>query len=206
MSEKKSNKPDDRVRNWTFCIYPESAPADWKEIINSWLTPWVLSPLHDKDLNADNSPKKAHFHVLMMFSGKKSYSQIKELTDMLNAPRPEEAKNTKGLVRYFAHVDNPEKAQYPMHEITGYCGADLEEMLKVTGSAKLAVLKEVLKWIDENDIKEFYQVLQEAMYVREDWFPILANNYSVLLQGYIKSKRYSKKYPNIDSETGEIIE
>ncbi|WP_217492410.1 Rep family protein, partial [Lysinibacillus xylanilyticus] len=84
-----AQKKDERTKTWTFVIYPESAPENWREIIGEEHTPWVESPLHDKDVNADGEVKKPHWHVLMMYNSKKSFNQIKRLTDELNAPIPQ---------------------------------------------------------------------------------------------------------------------
>lgn len=47
----------DRKRNWVFVVYPESAPENWREQLKEMLVPGFISPLHDKDVNADGSPK-----------------------------------------------------------------------------------------------------------------------------------------------------
>ncbi|MDF9661329.1 Rep family protein, partial [Bacillus cereus] len=51
VKRKSSNSKDERTRNWTFIVYPESTPENWREIINDLHTPWIESPLHDKDVN-----------------------------------------------------------------------------------------------------------------------------------------------------------
>jgi len=65
--------------------------------------------LHDKDINPDGELKKSHWHVMMMFSSNKSYKQIRESTMKLRSPNPQKVANAKCMVRYFAHMDNPEK-------------------------------------------------------------------------------------------------
>lgn len=44
-------KKDSRTRNWSFIVYPESAPNNWREILQEEMTPFAVSPLHDKDIN-----------------------------------------------------------------------------------------------------------------------------------------------------------
>jgi len=83
-----TQKKDDRTRNWTIVVYPESAPENWIEILQSEQVPFAVSPLHDKDVNVDGEIKKPHWHVMLMYSGKKSFTQIKEIADKLNAPKP----------------------------------------------------------------------------------------------------------------------
>ena len=45
----KENDKDNRSRNWNIIVYPESAPADWKDLLVQEVS-FVCSPLHDKDV------------------------------------------------------------------------------------------------------------------------------------------------------------
>ena len=81
MAEKKQErKADDRVRNFATVVYPESAPENWQETLAGEFIPSFISPLHDKDINPGGEPKKPHYHVILMFEGKKSMEQVKEIT------------------------------------------------------------------------------------------------------------------------------
>ena len=128
-STKKSSTKDSRKRNWTAVVYPESAPENWREILDDEHIEWVESPLHDKDMNPDGSIKKPHWHIMLLFDGNKSYEQIKEITDKINAPIPKYVQSVRAMARYFAHLDNPEKVQYAVSEIRGHGGVDLKELL-----------------------------------------------------------------------------
>ena len=61
---KSSGNKESRTRNWTIVLYPESAPDNWRTLIDDLHIEWVESPLHDKDVNANGEPKKAHWHLL----------------------------------------------------------------------------------------------------------------------------------------------
>ena len=43
----KSQGKDERTRNWTFVIYPESAPKNWRDVLDEQHIQWVESPLHE---------------------------------------------------------------------------------------------------------------------------------------------------------------
>src|SRR5699024_4399385 len=107
----KKNK-NQRTRNWSIIVYPESAPENWIDILQKEYVKMVVSPLHDKDVNPDDTLKKAHYHVLFMFDGVKSYNQVKSIADSVNAPIPQIVGSAKGLTRYMLHIDNTDKAQY----------------------------------------------------------------------------------------------
>nr|WP_217265565.1 Rep family protein [Helicobacter pylori] len=64
-STKKSAKKDlERTRSYAIIIYPDSANSKWLEILERTCIPCAISPLHDKDLENDGTPKKPHYHVL----------------------------------------------------------------------------------------------------------------------------------------------
>ena len=86
--EKNKAKRSARKDFWLFEFYPDSAPENWREIINSWLVDCLVSPLHDSDVNEDGTPKKPHWHGILFFDGQKSFEQVKELIAPLNGPIP----------------------------------------------------------------------------------------------------------------------
>ena len=71
MDDEKAKKVDNRARNWSLVVYPESAPENWRDILDDYHIPWVESPLHDKDVNPDGEIKKKRIGILVCFSGKK---------------------------------------------------------------------------------------------------------------------------------------
>ncbi len=180
-----------RTRNWTFIVYPESAPDGWEEILNGEHLEWIKSPLHDKDINPTGEQKKAHYHVLVLFQGVKTFEQVKALIAPLNCTIPTVCQNVKGLVRYMAHLDNPEKAQYSLSDIVAYGGVDLSEYLKPSKTERYLYIKEMLGFIDYNGITEFKDLMDYAMTERpNDWFQLLCDNSAYVVQQYIKSCRH----------------
>lgn len=206
---KKDGQKETRTKTWTLVIYPESAPQNWREIIDEHHIEWVESPLHDKDKTAAGEPKKAHYHVLLMFGTLKSYEQVKEITDSVNGPIPERCHNAKALVRYMAHLDDPNKAQYDVTDIKGHCGADIAEMLRPSSSERYNIIGEMIDFVKQHRIVEFQDLMDHARQNEfERWFPLLCDNSAVIMVNYIKSQRHrtpSHVYP-VDPETGEIKE
>lgn len=201
MSESK----DERTRNWTFIVYPESAPADWRDRLDTEHIQWIESPLHDKDKNADGEAKKAHWHVLVLFVGKKSFEQVKQLTDSLNAPIPQKTASAKGMVRYMAHLDNPEKVQYSPGDIIGHGGVDVAEYLKPTSSSRYLLIREMMDFVREKNIIEIEDLLTYASTERfDDWFPLLCDNSAYIMGAMIKSRRHRAERAGCNPETGEV--
>jgi len=203
---KTSGNKDSRTRNWTFVLYPESVPENWIDIINELHLEWICSPLHDKDVNANGEAKKPHWHVLLLFQGNKTYEQVKEITDSVNAPIPERCHNSKALVRYMAHLDNPDKAQYSVTDIKSFGGVDLAEMLRPSSSERYTIIHEMITYIKNNNISEFQDLVDYACsYEFERWFPLICDNSAYIVGQYIKSQRH-RIYPICNTSTGEVIE
>lgn len=191
-------KKDERTRNWTFIVYPDSAPENWLEILKAEQVPFAVSPLHDKDVNADGEIKKPHWHVMLMFKGNKSFNQIKDITDKLNAPVPQKVSNAKGMVRYFVHLDNPEKFQYNKDDIQVFGGADIKQHLTSASEQKnerYDGIREMCKFIDDHGVIEFSDLMAYAMDNRADWFELLCDNSAYVVGMYIKSRRHQKQKP-----------
>ena len=193
MGNKSSGNKETRTRNWTVIVYPESAPEHWRDILDDEHLEWIESPLHDKDINADGTEKKPHWHVLLMFGGVKTYEQVKEVTDKLNSPIPTRCHNAKALVRYMAHLDNPDKAQYKVSDIKSHGGVDLSEMLRPSSSERYTLIADMIKFIKENDVIEFQDLMDYAVYNEFDtWFPLLCDNSAFVIGQYIKSQRHRR--------------
>lgn len=200
MAKKKSTENEIRTRNWTVVLYPESAPENWREVIDDMHIEWVESPLHDKDLNATGEPKKPHWHVLLMFGGVKAYEQVKELTDALNAPIPERCHNAKAMVRYMVHMDNPEKAQYNQADIKAHGGVDLAELLRPSSSERYTIISDMIAYVKDNMVIEFQDLMDYARVNEFDtWFPLLCDNSAYVVNQYIKSQRH-----RVNPNTGEV--
>lgn len=199
-----SKNKDQRARSWTFPLYPGSAPENWREILDEYHVPWVESPLHDKDINPDGELKKAHWHIVLFFDGKKSFEQIKEITDALNAPIPQKTANPKGLVRYLIHMDNPEKYQYKREEIVCHCGAEIDEYFALSASSKNAILWEIIEFIRENQVEslvEFMGYIQSTN--KRDWFDVTANRNTMIIKAIIDSV-YQVNHAKDDKRSEEL--
>lgn len=196
---------ESRTRNWTIVIYPESAPENWREILDDTHIEWIESPLHNRDLNATGEVKKAHYHVLLLFGGVKSYEQVIEFIKPLNCPIPTRCHNARALVRYMAHLDNPDKAQYSISDIKSHGGVDIAELLKPSSSERYCIIKDMLEFIKENGIIEFQDLIDYSFsYHFDDWFPLLCDNSSFIIVNYIKSCRH-RENQKIDFSTGEKL-
>lgn len=147
----------DRYRDWTACVYPDSAPADWIDYLKKQHLCFGVSPLHDSDLNGDDTEKKPHYHLYLKYQGLKSYDQVCDDIRYLCCTIPHNVKNPVGLVRYFVHLDNPEKHQYQVEDIICHGGFDklVDEAFKLGITDANEIMSEIQDWITDNQICEY---------------------------------------------------
>ena len=188
MSEKKSNATV-RTRNFATVVYPDSAPENWKQIIAESKIPCFISPLHDKDINANGEPKKPHYHVMPMYDGPKTEDQAREFFATFGGVGCEIVKSARAYARYLCHLDNPEKAQYDIADVVCYGCADYMTLIG-TMADKAKAIREMHAWINENDITCYADVFDYAAIQRSDWFDCLINSGSYPVKEYIKSRTW----------------
>lgn len=197
----KGKKTDDRKRSFATVIYPESLPADWLDRLRATMWKGFVSPLHDKDLNADGTPKKPHYHVLIMFNqnSKKNYeTQIKPVFEQCfenGFAGRVEVISTTGYARYLCHIDNPEKAQYSKDDVIAFGGADYLTTINCAED-NLRIQDEILDFIDDNDILYFHNLIQIARKTNREWYQFLLKN-CYFTREYLKSK--NSEYVNVMS-------
>lgn len=194
MSTQKSNNganTDSRRRNFATVVYPESAPEDWQTILQEQFIPAFISPLHDKDINPTGEPKKPHYHVMLMFEGKKSKEQAKEVFDKVGGVGVEVVNSIRGYARYLCHLDNPEKAQYNVDDVRCICGSDYSGVIGLAID-KYKAVREMIAFCKEYNIDAYCDLLIYASEERSDWFRVLCDNGTVVMKEFLKSKSWKE--------------
>lgn len=183
-----------KKRNWAFVAYPESLPNAWIEQLQQSGLQCAISPLHDRDYNADGSLKKAHYHVILCYSGPTSFNVVCKLVcEQLGQPIPQALEQIRGYYRYFTHKDNPEKAQYNESEIKSINGFNIQDYVELTKSEVFELKKRVMAIIQEQDFIE-YSDLIDFLISSEDLKneSEIALNNTLLFDRYISSRRHKK--------------
>ena len=117
------SKTDKDVRScvWSTISYLDSSSIiDISQALNSHFIPAVISPLHCKDVNDDGSPKKPHYHILLLFKNQKSRSQIREFfVDGLGCVGAEKIFSKQGAFEYLWHANelSPNKPLYDKSQL-----------------------------------------------------------------------------------------
>ena len=132
-------------------VYPESAPSDWLYRLRNWHVPAAVSPLHDADLwdsdkyssridpqtgelindvlvHPAGTVKKPHYHVMIAWGNSTTFNTFSRIfTDIGGVVPPWdhlEVMNVNSMYRYFAHLDDPDKAQYDINDVVLLGGFD----------------------------------------------------------------------------------
>ena len=189
MSEK--TRGHDRTRAWAAVVYPDSAPENWRQLLDDQHIQWVESPLHEFDVNEGTGEvKKAHWHIVLAFDGVKSYEQVCDILAPLNCTVPQRCHSLPGAIRYMAHLDNPEKYQYSPSEIKGHGGFDVAAALVPTSAKRYELIREMQAWCFQENIYEFCDLLDYAAEKRfDDWYPLLCDSCAYVMTSFLKSRR-----------------
>lgn len=200
-----------RHRGWVWVAYPESVADGWREMLVNEGVPMFISPLHDRDVNADGTPKKPHMHGLMLWENPSTYESAKAIADAIGAVMPPKnpmpgapkpyAATVRGAARYLCHLDNPDKVQYDPEDVMciNCTLADYYEVISSAGDDDL-ILDEITDYIDENEVVSFAAFVRYCKQERPDWKRLAYHKYAAFITRYIKSIEWEKRPDREDVE------
>lgn len=171
-----------RNRAYMAIFYPESAPADFRAVIDSWHVPALLV-LHDRDQG-----KKAHYHLLLMFGSLKTLKQVHELTDGLGSTTVQPVHDVRASARYLRHLDHADKHPYPLEAVEAFSGASAEELSVPLDDP----LPEILDFVREQGIVSYSGLVNYCRDWRHEWLKPVASR-TVFWLGYLKSAEWECK-------------
>lgn len=188
-----------KKRNWAFILYLDSAPDNWRDVLQETGCMFAISPYHDKDVNPDGSVKKPHYHIIVCYDGPTTYNVVKRITDSVNATIPQPLEQIRGYYRYFTHLDNPEKYQYDEREISTINGFDINNFVELTYTEVSRYLLQLQTIIKDKHILEYCDLLDYLLDndLLDMWD--VARNHTLLLNTYISSRRFKTKKEIINS-------
>ena len=201
--EKISNPPT-KSRYFCAVLYPDSTTYDTENVIKALaeehLT-FVVSPIHDKDVEEDGSKKKAHYHLLLAYSSATTLKNIRGWFNACGMPESElhsvrVCASGVGYYRYLTHKDNPEKAQYSDNDIRVYNDSDdLFKKFSKTASEKIDDLVRIFQIVDDLNTISFHSLIQYLMLNERDLFKMLTSScaLAICVKEYQRSLEYDLK-------------
>lgn len=169
---------------------------DYSDVLYHFLSDLMIesciSPLHcfDVDPDMNSKYKLPHYHVLITLGsgGKKSVRQWFELLEPIRdfisiAPfdkgdsdletcckvwnRKNKVNKLRSLLRYFKHMDNPEKYQYE-GDLRSFGGFDIQNAL-YSQTDLYCICREIKTWIRQNNCYNFADLVDYADFYDLEW-------------------------------------
>lgn len=178
-----------KSRGWLTVVYPESAPADWVDLLAQHGVQALVSPLHQYDTNADGEVKKAHYHVILLWDGPTTQDNARGYVDLISGVGCLPMASLRGAARYLCHLDNPEKYQYSKDDVRILGGLDYDEIIN-SASDDMLTLYEIFDWIDEHFVVSYRQLLIYARRERPDWAKLILTRHRENVIAYQKSFKW----------------
>lgn len=211
MSKSARNPPlkkdEDKVetKKYACCIlYPDSTTYNVDSIImelaNQHIS-FAVSPIHERDIKEDGSPKKPHYHFLVAYPNATTLNNFKSLFEICGLQKSDLhvvqlCYSGVGYFRYLTHKDNPEKAQYDDNEIrifNDYNG--IFEKFQKTEKDKTNNLIRIFQLVDELDTISFHTLMQYLMLNEVELFKMITSSsaLAICIKEYQRSLEYDKK-------------
>lgn len=177
---KRGRRTDTRGRVFAFIVYQDSAPENWIEKLKEQHVRGFISPAHDRDVLADGSQKKSHWHVMLYFDGKKSREQIdaireKALGEDFNKGL-EEVVTPGAYARYLCHLDDTDKAQYSRNDVIEMGGADYDLAASSAGD-ETVIMSEISAYVVVRDITSVNTLIRYCKEeARRDWLAYISRH------------------------------
>lgn len=207
----KPRLPPTKSKYFCAILYPSSTTYDVDKIIKALaeehLT-FAVSPIHDKDVAEDGSPKKAHYHLLLAYSSATTLNNIIGWFKTCGLPESDlhsvrVCASAVGYYRYLTHQDNPQKAQYDVKDIRIF--NDFDEIFKKfanTESQKIDKLVRIFQIVDELNTISFHALIQYLMFNERDLFKLLTSSsaLAICVKEYQRSLEYDIKRSSINND------
>ena len=182
-----------KSKYWTFLMYQDSMPKNYKEIIEKWCIPVAISPIHDKDLKEDGTLKKPHYHVVIYYNNTTTYNKIMDMIKPLGAEYAEPVISFKGMYEYLIHKNNKEKAQYDEKDIQNIGFDKIEDLVGYSESEQEEIKREIISLINNNNFYEFKEIYDYCLKNELYKCTTILSHASIFFENYLRSKRILEK-------------
>lgn len=187
-----------RSQYWAFIVYPESAPAEWIQILESRHIAMAISPLHHPG-KSDPTPeepegieRKEHHHVMMFFGSLKSAGQAEEIAKSVNGTIPFRIESREGYARYLCHLDNPEKEQFDLDQVIELSGLVYRDNIGAPYN-RTTVLREILDHVRTGGLFSFSDFVFWCADNNDTWFRALTSDCAYIVKEVMQSAYWTMK-------------
>ena len=165
----------DKSRYFTFLLYPESIPDDWKSKLELIGVPIAVSPLHDKDKSTvpGQDFKKPHYHVVYVAKNPVTADSVRYkikqlLGDQSIAKVQIVIRSMTSMYLYLTHESKDaiekKKHKYNKQDITLINNFDVDRYVTLDESEKKELRQTLLEIIDKYKI---VNIIELSAFIRE---------------------------------------
>lgn len=153
-------------------------------------------------------PKKAHVHVLLKGP---SQQNSKWWTDLFAGLMPmretiwEKCLSVPGNMRYFGHLDDPDKYQYGIYGIQGFGGIDMSCLVRVDEIRKTEIHGEILAWLTSNPNMRYFNDLVDR-YSSDVDYSMYIKASSAYWVAYLSARSYKLRDQKAKREKQKLLE
>lgn len=185
------------INSFEFEVYPDSAPEDWLTRLEDLKIQAYVSPFHDKDVKPDGTPKKGHFHIIVVFSGGKNEAFCQGIIDEVGGANGygEVCRSLEGSIRYLVHLGCSNKYHYNPDEIICFGGAPLKKYFSDSEVEDVSTVTEVIKYIKGHKNIIFCDFVDYCLESKHSWLRAMRSTwFSTLVREYLKSNIERNSY------------
>lgn len=168
----------------------------------SWCERHIDPDTGDLDMNyVDAAPyvgkhKKPHAHLLIKLPSQKSAKELSELMSGIVELRPslwEKCISVPGSMRYWAHMDSPEKAQYSPMGIHGFGGIDMSPLMRTNEVKAVELSKAVHDMVSLHGCKYFHELVDLAYEVGDSELVSYLRGQGSFWANYMRSRSEKRR-------------
>lgn len=152
-----------------------------------------LLPIWSDVMPKVGDAKKAHVHVLLKFAGVRTAEYLSGLfADFgleIGVWRWQKVEHLEAMIRYFAHMDQPDKHEYAPMDIIGFGGIDLSCVTHQDANSRIRTLMRVQKHIEDHKIRSYHVLSSWAFATRDSDVISCVCGRSSHFIGYFRSVR-----------------
>lgn len=187
-----------RSQYYSFIVYPESAPENWIQLLESYHIQMLISPLHEpgKSGSEPGEPEgnelKPHHHVLTMFGSLKTADQVSKITQAVNGTLPFAVHSREGYARYLCHLDQKDKQQFKLDQVIELGGAVYIDNIGIPYNRD-TILREMQSYVRVECIYSLGDFMDWCAEHNATWYRALTSDSAYIMKEYMQSKYWTMK-------------
>lgn len=153
---------DQQDYKWTAIIYPDCnsyangrSAEDILSIVRGFGWQEWYYILHDKDIKADGTPKKPHYHIVIKTAPTKLSTVARQLGIPMNYVQ--RVKSWKKMLQYLIHDEVDDKAKYLVENVV--CSDEKQYLRCFDTNSEDEEAQKILQYIVESGCQSYVQLL-----------------------------------------------